>query len=111
MSKKKKAKRRESGRNTIAPVMPVVPAADASGLRLAGSDNAIEESQPAPAQSSAVRSEKSGNQSSDPRWRYVAGDMRKVFVLASLCVAAELALWYLLSSTPAGTAIYNLINI
>lgn len=47
----------------------------------------------------------------DSRWSYVAGDVRRILIISAVCIGIELLLWYVLSSTPAGPAIYRLIQI
>ena len=42
---------------------------------------------------------------------YVGTDLRRIGVMAGLLVALELALYYVLVYTPAGTAIYNLVKV
>jgi hypothetical protein len=42
---------------------------------------------------------------------YVAGDMRRIGISAVVLVAIELALYYVLTMTSLGTAVYNLVKV
>jgi hypothetical protein len=42
---------------------------------------------------------------------FVAGDLRRLAVLAVSLVAVELVLWYLMGHTGLGQTLYNLINV
>ncbi|GAC1373112.1 MAG: hypothetical protein NVSMB39_7380 [Candidatus Saccharimonadales bacterium] len=42
---------------------------------------------------------------------YVAGDLKRIGIAATLLVAVELILFYVLTQTPTGAAIYNLVKI
>lgn len=45
------------------------------------------------------------------RWGYVRGDMRRIGVISAICIGIELILWYTLSSTAVGSAVYQLIQL
>ncbi len=54
---------------------------------------------------------KPGILDSSNRWFYVRGDLRRISLLASLCIGLELLLWYVLTNTSFGDSLYDLIKI
>jgi hypothetical protein len=42
---------------------------------------------------------------------YVVGDLRRILILGSSLVIAELALWFLFSHTGLGSSVYSLIKV
>lgn len=105
---KKKSKHKHTRSSRKSQVQPKVAASS-----VPVSDSAV----PLAAAPAPLASPKSSDQpkpgvlDSTNRWYYVRGDMRRIGVLASLCIGLELILWYVLVYSPLGDSIYQLINI
>ncbi|HEX7259666.1 MAG TPA: hypothetical protein VF272_01915 [Candidatus Saccharimonadia bacterium] len=108
---KKKNKHKHSRFTRKQAVQPKVAASSA----LASSPSSSPAPSTASPQTAALKASatqpKPGILNSSNRWYYVSGDLRRISVLASLCIGLELVLWYALSYTSFGDSVYLLFTI
>ena len=102
MSKKKKAKKRFNKPSTSTPAAQTKATSIAATEVPAGAKTSKTAPVPSIA-SSAIKV--------DPRWGYVGRDVRRIAVLAVICVGIELVLWLLFNRTSLGSNVYQLIKL
>jgi hypothetical protein len=101
MSKKKKTKKRRLQ----------APAAAVHGTPAAPSPGVTASSESASVATASIDRSKPSAEAVDPRVAYVGNDLRRIGIIGGLCILLELVLWYLLSHTNLGDAVYHLIKL